>query len=78
MIALLNLITHPLLWLITSNLTGYGTALIFLEALITAAEAYAIYRFLKGKISLLKAMVLSIIMNLVSFIVGGGIYLLFA
>ncbi|MBK6506445.1 MAG: hypothetical protein IPG02_12455 [Ignavibacteria bacterium] len=77
-IALLNLITHPLLWLITSNLTGYGTALIFLEALITAAETYAIYRFLKGKISLLKAMVLSIIMNLVSFIVGGGIYLLFA
>lgn len=77
-IALLNLITHPLLWLITSNFTGHGTSLIFLEALITAAEAYAIYRFLKGKLSLLKAIILSIIMNLVSFIIGGGIYLLFA
>lgn len=77
-IALLNLLTHPLLWLITSNFTGFGTALIILEALVTAIEGYVIYRFLKGKMSLFKSLLLSVIMNVVSFIIGGGIYLLFA
>jgi hypothetical protein len=77
-IALMNLLTHPLLWLITSNFTGFGTALIILEALVTAIEGYVIYRFLKGKMSLFKSLLLSVLMNVVSFIIGGGIYLLFA
>ncbi len=77
-IGMLNLITHPLLWLITSNITGYGTPLIILEAIVTAFEGYVLYRFLKGRMSLFKSLVLSVLMNVISFIVGGGIYLLFA
>ena len=77
-IGLLNLITHPVLWLITSNITGYGTPLIILEALVTAFEGYVIFRMLKGSLTLFKSLVLSILMNVISFVIGGGIYLLFA
>lgn len=77
-IALLNFITHPLLWLITSNITGYGTPLLILEALVTAFEGYVLFRFMKGRMSLFKSLSLSVLMNMISFIIGGGIYLFFA
>ena len=75
-VALLNLITHPLLWITSANFTGFGTSVIWLEGIVTAAEAYAIFRFLNGRISLFSSILLSIIMNVVSFFVGGFIYLL--
>jgi hypothetical protein len=75
-VGFINLITHPLLWLTASNLTGFGTSLIWLEAIVTAVEAYFIFRILKGRMSLFKSFILSIVMNLTSFIIGGLIYLI--
>jgi len=75
-VAVINLITHPLLWITAANITGFGTSLIWLEGIVTAAEGYAIFRFLNGRISLFSSFLLSIIMNVVSFFAGGFIYML--
>lgn len=77
-IGLVNIISHPVLWLSSSYIDGFGTSLIWLEGIVTAAEGYAILKLLNGRLSLFKSFLLSIMMNAVSFVIGGIIYLIFS
>jgi hypothetical protein len=69
-----NLLTHPVLWVISANVTGFAIGNLIGEPLVLIIEALLLYRFLNSKLTFGKSLWLSFQMNLASFILGGFIY----
>ncbi len=76
-----NLLTNPamnLLLLVAVHTFGaahYGTSLVFLEIAVVIVEAF-LYRML-GNVKMSKALLLSLVLNLASFLSGLGVGRLF-
>lgn len=73
-IVYVNLLTHPLLWLVCTKLTGFFTGSIYGEPVVIVLEALLLKGFAIKEKSFLKLLGLSAIMNLVSFFIGGSLY----
>lgn len=72
----INLLTHPLLWLASANFIGFFTGNIIGEPVVLVCEGLLLYKLLKPDLSISKSIWLSFQMNLISFILGGLIYLI--
>lgn len=75
-IVVINLLTHPILWLISANIFGFYFGNTFGELFVFLAEAVLLYYFIKPIISKKNALKLSFQMNILSYIIGGLIYLI--
>lgn len=76
-IVLINCITHPILWLISANYIGFSAGNLFGEPLVFILEAFLIYSLFQPKISKGDSLYLSLLMNLISFFIGGILYFIF-
>jgi len=74
----INLLTHPLLWIISANVTGFTIGNLIGEPIVLLIEAFMLYRFIIPKLTIKKSVWLSFQMNVASFILGGSIYFLVA
>jgi len=77
-IALANILSHPILWIVAANLTGFFIGNLIGEPLVIVFEATLLYIFMRTILSYKKTLWLSIKMNIVSFLLGGTIYLMFS
>jgi len=77
-IIFVNLFTHPVLWILSANLTGFMAGNLIGEPIVMIIEARLLSGFIKPTLSVGKSTWLSIQMNLISFIVGGFIYIITA
>lgn len=77
-IILVNLISHPILWLISANFTGFAWGNLVGEPMVVFAEATLLYFLISKRLSLKQCFWLSLFMNLLSFFVGGLLYLIVA
>jgi hypothetical protein len=75
-IVYINLLTHPILWIISANITGFTIGNLIGEPIVLFIEALFLYRFIIPKLTINKSITLSFQMNLTSFIIGGLIYFL--
>ncbi|HWB23933.1 MAG TPA: hypothetical protein VG738_00570 [Chitinophagaceae bacterium] len=73
-----NLVTHPILWLVSARLTGFALGDLIGEPLVLLIEAVILYRCFRPFIYYRTAFWLSFLMNLTSFFIGGFFYLLLA
>lgn len=69
-----NLLTHPILWIISANLTGFTAGYLIGEPIVFIIEALVLSKFIIPKLTQNKSLWLSFQMNLTSFIVGGFLY----
>lgn len=75
-ILLVNLISHPALWLTCSYFIGWGINLLFAEIIVTLFEAILLTFLIKPKLNFQASLRLSCIINSASFIFGGILYLI--
>ncbi|VVB73784.1 Uncharacterised protein [uncultured archaeon] len=68
-VALINLVSVPLLWAVVL-LSGNGISLLIMEAAVFVAEGYAIHLVNKKEMPIKDALTLSLLMNLASFAIG--------
>jgi hypothetical protein len=66
-----NLISHPILWASCVYLIGFGWGLVLGEIGITIFEGWWIWLFLKEFLSRQQCFKLSMLMNVLSFVLGG-------
>lgn len=76
-VVLINSISHPILWLISANYIGFSAGNLFGEPVVLVLEALLLLKLISPKISRTKAFYLSLLMNSMSFIIGGILYLIF-
>ena len=69
-----NLATHPILWIISANMTGFKNGNLFGEPLVFIFEALLIYKYIKPRLTIRKSFWLSLEMNLASLIIGNIFY----
>jgi hypothetical protein len=70
-----NLISLPIVWFVFPLLLNILLVMLLSEIFAVVFEAYFIHYFNKKRITLKKSFILSIIMNLASFLIGGFIFL---
>ena len=75
-IVYINLLTHPVLWIISANVTGFAIGNLIGEPIVLIIEALFLFKVIKPKLTIGNSMWLSFQMNFVSFILGGFIYFL--
>ena len=73
-IVYINLLTHPILWLVSANFTGFAIGNLIGEPLVIIFEGILLYKLIKPGLTIWKSIWLSFQMNAVSFILGGLIY----
>jgi hypothetical protein len=73
-IVYMNLLTHPILWIIAANLTGFTIGNLLGEPMVLIIEAFFLYKLIKPQLTIKKSLWLSFQMNFISFILGGLIY----
>jgi len=66
-----NLISHPLLWMLCTYVIGFGWGLFFGELAVVAFEAWWIWMFCKQFLTSKQCFNLSLLMNVLSVVVGG-------
>ena len=71
-----NLITHPLLWIVAANFSGFMLGMLIGEPLVFIVEALFLKMFLKHKLKTKDLYWLSFLMNAVSFFLGSLVYFL--
>ena len=71
-----NLLTHPILWLISANIIGFSYGNLIGEPIVLIFEALYIRQFIRPNLTTRKSLWLSFQMNIVSFLLGGLVYLL--
>jgi hypothetical protein len=71
-----NLLTHPILWIVSANVTGFAIGNLIGEPIVLIIEALLLHKFINSKLTIGKSYWLSFQMNLVSFILGGFLYFL--
>lgn len=69
-----NLLTHPILWLISANFTGFTMGNLIGEPLVVIIEGLLLYKLINSNLTIRKSIWLSFQMNIVSFVLGGLIY----
>lgn len=69
-----NLLTHPILWLISANFTGFALGNLIGEPVVVLIEGLLLYKLINSSLTIGKSIWLSFLMNVVSFIFGGLIY----
>lgn len=73
-IVVMNLITHPILWLVCTQLTGFFNGSIYGEPIVILVEALFLKGFAFKQKPFLRLLFVSILLNLVSFVFGGTLY----
>ena len=71
-----NLLTHPILWLISANFTGFAVGNLIGEPLVIIIEGLLLYKLISPSLTIGKSIWLCFQMNFSSFIFGGLIYFL--
>lgn len=75
-IILINLISLPIFWFLMPFILKNATILLIIgEVLVTLMEGYLIYIFTKKEVSIKSSMLLSLINNICSFVIGGFVFL---
>ena len=71
-----NIISLPIVWLVFPYLPlHFLLVILFSEIFAVLFEGYFIYLFTKKTLALVMSMILSLLMNLCSFIIGGIIFI---
>ena len=71
-----NIISLPIVWLVFPYLSlHFLLVILFSEIFAVLFEGYFIYLFTKKTLALVMSMILSLLMNLCSFIIGGFIFI---
>ena len=70
----INLLTHPILWVILANFTGFAVGNLIGEPLVVIFEGLLLHKLTRPSLTIGKSIWLSFQMNIVSFILGGLIY----
>jgi hypothetical protein len=74
-IAAMNLISHPALWTLCTLILGFGTGKMFAELGVIVFEGWWIYHFLKEYYTFGTALKTSLVLNFVSYVLGGVVSL---
>ncbi len=69
-----NLATHPILWIISANMTGFAIGNLIGEPIVFILEALLINKFINPRLTIRKSFWLSFQMNLASLIIGNLFY----